>query len=111
MALQEEHRTEVEEFFGKKESVEQEQTPSTFKSGEEIPVSRVDGFYKVSGIDGVFSSRQYAEQAYREYLIKKTIPVLDKEIRAAKKREKLGLCNNKETEQIIEKKKEWLETH
>lgn len=112
MALQTTNGSQVvKDFFQDKEGIEQEQTPSTFKSGEEMPITRVDGFYKVKGIDGTFSCRHYAEQAYKEFLYSKTIPELDKEIRYSKKREKIGLAKKKEVEQAIEKKQEWLETH
>jgi len=97
--------------FKEKKSIPQEQTPSTFKSGEEMPITRVNGFYKAEGVEGVFTSRAYAEQAYREYLRSKTIPVMEKELRQAKKRAKLGFNHNDQVKQIEEKNKEWLETH
>ena len=97
--------------FKEKESIPQEQTPSTFKSGEEMPITRVNGFYKAEGVEGLFTSRIYAEQAYREYLRGKMVPVIEKELKNAKKRAKLGFDHNNQVKQIEEKKKEWLETH
>lgn len=97
--------------FKDKESIPQEQTPSTFKSGEEMPITRVNGFYKAKGVVGVFTSRVYAEQAYREYLRAKTIPSMEKELKQAKKRARLGFNHNDQVKQIEEKNKKWLETH
>ena len=112
MALQKEHGTQVvEDYFGKKESIHQEQTPSSFKSGEEMPIDRVNGLYRVQGVEGLFTSRIYAEQAYKEYLHSKVVPELDKEIKQVKKRARFGVANDKEVKKVEEKKQEWLETH
>lgn len=112
MALQEEHGTKiVKDYFQDKEGIPQEQTPSSFKSGEEMPIERVGGLYKVKGVDGLFTNRVYAERAYREYLHLKVVPELDKEIKQVTKRARFGVAKEKEVKQAEEKKKEWLETH
>ncbi len=97
--------------FKDKESIPQEQTPSTFKSGEEMPITRVNGFYKAENVEGVFTSRIYAEQAYREYLRSIEVPKLDKEIKQVSKRVRYGMGKQKDIDTAIEKKKEWLEQH
>jgi len=97
--------------FKEKESIPQEQTPSTFKSGEEMPITRVNGFYKVGNVEGVFTSRIYAEQAYREYIRSTEVPKLDKEIKQVTKRVRVGMGKQKDIDKAIEKKEEWLEQH
>jgi len=112
MALQKEHRSQiVKDYFQDKEGIPQEQTPSTFKSGEEMPITRIGGLYKVENVEGLFTNRYYAERAYREYLHNKILPELDKEIKQVKKRARFGVAQEKEVKQAEEKKKEWLETH
>jgi len=112
MALQEEHRSQiVKDYFQDKEGIVQEQTPSTFKSGEEMPIELVGGLYRVKGVEGLFTNRVYAERAYREYLYSRIVPELDKEIKQVKKRARFGVAQEKEVKQAEEKKKEWLETH
>lgn len=97
--------------FKEKEAILQEQTPSAFKSGEEMPITRVNGFYKVDKVEGVFTCRVYAEQAYREYLRSIEVPKLDKEIRDVKKRVKIGMANESNIKKAEEKKQEWLDKH
>lgn len=112
MALQEKHGSEiVDNYFGKKESIPLEQTPSSFKSGEEMPIERIGGLYRVNGVVGLFTNRVYAERAYREYLHSRVIPELDKEIKQVKKRARFGVAKDKEVKEVEDKKKEWLETH
>ena len=112
MALQKELRSQiVKDYFQDKQGIPQEQTPSTFKSGEEMPIKLINGLYKVEGVDGLFSNRAYAEQAYREYLKAKVVPALDKEIKNAKKRVKVGIEKEEVVKEAEEKKQEWLETH
>ena len=112
MALQEELGSQiVKDYFQSKQGIPQEQTPSTFKNGEEMPISLVSGLYKVEGVEGLFSNRAYAEQAYRQYLTSKVVPTLDKEIKNAKKRVKVGIEKEEVIKKAEEKKQEWLETH
>ena len=112
MALQKEQRSQiVKDYFGEKESIPQEQTPSLFKSGESMPIERIGGLYRVKGVDGLFTNRVYAERAYREYLHMKVVPELDKEIKQVKKRARFGVAKEEEVEKAEEKKQEWLETH
>ena len=112
MALQKELGSQVvEDYFGTKESIPQEQTPSVFPNGETMPISRVNGFYKVEGVDGVYTNRFYAEQAYKQYLHSKVVPELDKEIKQAAKRVRYGVGKEKEIKAAEEKKQEWLEQH
>lgn len=112
MALQKELGSQiVKDYFKGKQGIPQEQTPSVFKSGEEMPITLVNGLYKVEGVVGLFSNRAYAEQAYREYLRSKVVPTLDKEIKNVKKRVKFGLEKEETIKKAEEKKQEWLETH
>jgi hypothetical protein len=112
MALQKENRSEiVKSFFKEKKSIKQEHTPSSFKTGEEMPITLINGLYTVSGIDGLFTSRFYAEQAYKNLLRSKVVPALDKEIKNVKKRVRVGMEKESEIAKAEEKKKEWLETH
>lgn len=112
MALQKEHRSQiVKDYFQDKQGVPQEHSPSTFKSGEEMPITRVNGFYKVENVEGVFTCRVYAEQAYREYIRSIEVPKLDKEIKQVSKRVRVGMGKQKDIDKAIEKKQEWLETH
>lgn len=112
MALQKEHRPQIiKDYFQDKQGVPQEHSPSTFKSGEEMPITKVNGFYKADNVEGVFTCRVYAEQAYREYLRSIELPKLDKEIKNVKKRAKAGLANDFNIKKAEEKKEEWLETH
>lgn len=97
--------------FKDKEAIPQEHTASTFKSGEEMPITKVNGFYKVENVEGVFTCRVYAEQAYREYLRSVELPKLDKEIKNVKKRAKVGLANEFNIKKAEEKKEEWLDKH
>ena len=97
--------------FKEKESIPQEQTPSVFKSGEEMPITRVNGFYKADNVEGVFTCRVYAEQAYREHLRSVEVPKLDKEIKDVKKRARFGMANESNIKKAEEKKQEWLEKH
>lgn len=97
--------------FKEKESIPQEQTPSAFKNGDEMPITRVNGFYKAENVEGVFTSRIYAEQAYREYLRSIEVPKLDKEIKQVSKRVRVGMGKQKDIDKAIEKKQEWLEQH
>lgn len=112
MALQKEHRSQiVKDYFQDKQGVPQEHSPSTFKSGEEMPITRVNGFYKVENVEGVFTCRVYAEQAYREYIRSIEVPKLDKEIKQVSKRVRVGMGKQKDIDKAIEKKQEWLEQH
>ena len=112
MALQKEHGSQiVKDYFQDKQGVSQEHTASTFISGEEMPITRVNGFYKVDKVEGVFTCRVYAEQAYREYLRSIEVPKLDKEIRDVKKRVKIGMANESNIKKAEEKKQEWLDKH
>lgn len=112
MALQKEHRSQiVKDYFQDKQGVLQEHSPSTFKSGEEMPITKVNGFYKVDNVAGVFTCRVYAEQAYREYLRSIEVPKLDKEIKDVKKRARFGMANESNIKKAEEKKQEWLEKH
>ena len=112
MALQKELRSQVvKDYFQDKQGIPQEQTPSTFKCGEVMPITLVNGLYKVDGVDGLFTNRVYAEQAYKEYLHLKTIPIFDKEIKNARKRVKVGIEKETVIKEAEEKKQEWLETH
>lgn len=112
MALQKELGSQiVKDYFQEKKGIPQEQTPSTFKSGEEMPITLVNGLYKVEGIEGSFTNRAYAEQEYKEYLRSKVVPTLDKEIKNARKRVKVGIEKEEVIKKAEEKKQEWLETH
>lgn len=112
MAYKRKHGEEIMDIkFKDKESIPQEHTVSTFKSGEEMPVTKVNGFYKVENVEGVFTCRVYAEQAYREYLRSIEVPKLDKEIKQVSKRVRYGMGKQKDIDKAIEKKQEWLETH
>ena len=65
MALQEEHGTKiVKDYFQDKEGIPQEQTPSSFKSGEEMPIERVGGLYKVKGVQIVSMQKELTESIF-----------------------------------------------
>lgn len=98
--------TETE--HGEKVREPMEQSPAVVK-GQEIEVFRRGSFYYLKGSNDAFTSRQYAEQAYREKLVAKAQPKLMAEEKRVEKAASLGLISKKELKKAKDEQREWLE--
>ena len=101
MGIETEHREEIE-----KEPMEQ--SPAIVK-GKEIPIYRRDSFYYLEGSNEAFTSRHYAEQAYRERLVAKEKPKMAVIEKRAEKAAALGLISKKDLKKVKDEQREWLE--
>ena len=98
----------VETEHGEKVKEPMEQSPAVVK-GEEIEIFRRGSFYYLKGSNEAFTSRQYAEQAYRESLVAKAQPKMAVVEKRAEKAAALGLISKKELKKVKDEQREWLE--
>ena len=85
-----------------------EQSPAIIK-GEEVEVFRRGQYYYLKGSEEAFSSRYYAEQAYRNNLEQKARPKMEAELKKTKRAVDMGIVSKKKLEQVEKEQKEWLE--
>ena len=98
----------IETEHGEKVKEPMEQSPAVVK-GQEIEIFRRGSFYYLKGSNDAFTSRHYAEQAYREKLVSKAHPKLVAEEKRVQKAAALGLVSKKQLKKTEEEHKEWLE--
>lgn len=85
-----------------------EQSPAIVK-GMEIEIFRRGSFYYLKGSEEAFTSRHYAEQAYREKLVARQKPKMEEELKRKQKAVKMGAMTKRELKKFEEEQKEWLE--
>lgn len=83
--------------------------PNRIFDGSEIEITFVEGFFKVKGLEGVFTSRKRAEEAYIQKMKTKELLSLRKDLKAKEAAEKLGIAPKGSKKKVEEKIKRCLE--
>lgn len=96
------------EYWPEKIKEPMEQSPAVVK-GEKIEVFRRDSFYYLKGCNDAFTSRQYAEQAYREKMVAERKPKMEEELKKKQRGVAKGIVSKKALKKFEEEQKEWLE--
>ena len=98
----------IETEHGEKIREPMEQSPAIIK-GKEIEVFRRGSFYYLKGSNEAFTSRQYAEQAYRAALTAREKPKMDAELKKKQRGAEIGIISKQALKKVEKKQKEWLE--